>query len=68
MNLQDHILRAVRAKPLGFDALREAINDEGDPRHPWLEDFFATQLDILQCRGQIVRCGEKFAVPENPAA
>ncbi len=68
MNLQDHILRALADKPLDLDALRKAVNDAGDPRHPWSEEWFAAQVELAVWRGHVEKRGEKFSVPETPAA
>ncbi len=65
MNLQDHILRALADKPLDLDALRKAVNDAGDPKHPWSEKWFALQLELLEWRGQIVKDGTSYKVVER---
>lgn len=68
VNLQDHIIRILADEPLDFNALREAVNNVSDPKHPWSEEWFAAQVELLVWRGQIVKHGEKYSLPENPAA
>jgi len=58
MNLHDKIIATLRGGPLDFDELRTAVNNDTDPRHPWSEEWFIAQLELLQWRGSIVRDGK----------
>lgn len=65
MNLHDHILAALRRGQLDFAELRKAVNDAGDPRHPWSEEWFAGQLKLLEWRGQIEKRGTSYRVVKS---
>ena len=65
MNLHDHIIATLRQGPLDFAELRKAVNDAGDPRHPWSEEWFIAQLELLEWRGHIEKRGTSYKVVEK---
>lgn len=64
MNLADHIVIALRAKPMTFSALQQFMNDMAD--HPWGEQFFKERIAQLLLHKTVVEDADgRLSVPET---
>jgi hypothetical protein len=65
VNLADKIINAVRANPMTLPSIIDTINAAADVE--WPEEFLSNQVRLLEWRGNIVKKGDQYSVPESPA-